>query len=119
MAEQHSEDKPVIDPETGATNKGASGSSATGTGAKSDKGSMEQRDQKADTDVVNTGDRHAQANLGGRNPGESRAAMGDQDSTQNRNDMTLVDPLTSRAPDKLDELKEKRDGKGEFAQRDP
>lgn len=119
MADQHPEDKPDIDPATGAINKGKSGSSATAAGTKNDKESKQESNQKPDTDTVDTGDRQAKENLGGRTPAEGRPPMGDQDSTQGRNDMTLVDPMTARSPDKLDELKEKHTSKDTLATRDP
>lgn len=121
MADQNPNEKPQIDAKTGAPSKGMASSSATARGPMSDTGSVpeDNQGQKETTDTVNTGDRHAQANLGGRNPGESSTAMGDQDSTQGRNDMTLVDPVTSRSPDKLDKLQQKGDIKGGLATRDP
>ena len=120
MADQNPSEKPKIDPQTGAASKGMASSSATATGATSDTGSVPDGDARKEdtTDTVNTGDRHAQANLGGRNPGEGRTAMGDQDSTQGRSDMTLIDPVTARSPDKLDKL-QKSDDKGGLATRDP
>lgn len=120
MADQNPNEKPMIDPRTGAASKGMASSSATAKGPIADTGSVPEEEQgKQDTtDTVNTGDRHAQGNLGGRNPGESRTAMGDQDSTQGRSDMTLIDPVTARSPDKLDKL-QKSDDKGGLATRDP
>lgn len=121
MADQNPNEKPNIDPKTGAPSKGMASSSATATGPKSDTGSVPEDNQgnKETTDTINTGDRHAQANLGGRSPGESSKAVGDQDSTQARSDMTLVDPVTARSPDKLDKLQQKGDTRGGLATRDP
>ena len=121
MADQNPNEKPHIDPKTGAPSKGMASSSATARGPLSDTGSLPEDNQAQNetTDTVNTGDRHAQANLGGRSPAEGRPAMGDQDSTQARSDMTLVDPVTARSPDKLDKLQQKSDTKGGLATRDP
>lgn len=117
MAEQHPEEKPNIDPTTGMTGKGAS-SSATGTGPSARQMNEHQGHKGKSTETVNTGDTHAQGNLGGRNPSEPSTATGDQDSTQNRSDITLIDPMTSRDPETLDKIK-KSDGKGGLATRDP
>ncbi len=50
---------------------------------------------------ANTVDKHAQTNLGGRNPGQGGSSMGDQDRTQSRPGDDPTDPMTSRTPDQL------------------
>jgi hypothetical protein len=82
----------------------ASGSSSSLTG----RGQEQQADRKPKDENgkpaaqnVNMGDRSAQGNLGGRNPGETRKNSGDQDSTQNRADMDMIDPMVGHAPDQI------------------
>lgn len=59
---------------------------------------------------VNTVDRQAQGNLGGRNPGVGQTPMGDQDSTRGRrpgDDVT--DPMTGRAPSQINHSHDKQE----------
>ncbi len=89
----------LVDPETGVPGEygGTSGGSITGRGAKTN---TEEMQRGKVTRAVNRIDRQAQGNLAGNNPGTPQMTTGDQDSTQNRNDIELADPMTSRAPHK-------------------
>lgn len=94
-ARQHA--RSMVDPETGAAS-GKSSSSVTGSGAKAHEKTPPDKSEQAE--AHNVVDRHAQASIGGRSPGHEQTAMGDQDSTQNRNDIQLADSMTSRDPKK-------------------
>lgn len=115
IARENANEKRFIDPSTGAPDGASDSGSSSPTGA----GSKTDKSQRADP--VDTGNRvregQSQGNLGGRNPDQARKAMGDRDSTQNRNDMDMVDPMSGRLPDQLDKVhQQKPDAK---AQRDP
>lgn len=113
------QDARFIDPNTGAPSAKASGSSLTGRGAETEKGqSPKDESGKPAAQNVNMGDRNAQGNLGGRNPGDTKKNSGDQDSTQARADMDMIDPMKGRLPDQLDKIKNHEQAKG-IAQRDP
>ena len=116
---QTNQDARFIDPKSGAPNTNASGSSVTGRGQESDKGqSPKDASGKPTAQNVNMGDRSAQGNIGGRNPGDTKQNSGDQDSTQSRADMDTVDPMKGRLPDQLDRITDHEKSKG-VAQRDP
>ena len=116
---QTNQDARFVNPNTGAPDTKASGGSVTGRGAEADK-SQSPKDEtgKPTAQNVNMGDRNAQGNLGGRNPGESNKNSGDQDSTQSRADMDTTDPMKGRLPDQLDRITDHEKSKG-VAQRDP
>lgn len=88
----------MVDPDTGAATGagGKSSSSVTGRGAKAHEKTPANKSQQAE--AHNTIDRYAQASIGGRSPAHEQTAMGDQDSTQDRDDIQLADPMTSRTP---------------------
>ena len=90
----------MVDPDTGAATgaSGKSSSSVTGRGAKAHEKTPPDKSEQAG--AHNIVDRHAQSSIGGRSPAHEQTAMGDQDSTQSRNDIQLADPMTSRGPKK-------------------
>ena len=103
MADNDEQKRRYVDSSTGQPKDGSSGS-ATAMGPKEEK---EEHDNigkhgnsQPTTDTVDKPDRKGQGNLGGRNPGQPQTSSGDQDSSGNRPDMDIVDPMTSRAPDK-------------------
>src|SRR5437764_9057728 len=109
MAESAEQKRRYVDPATGEPKDSSSGS-ATGAGPKAEKEKQgdggKQRDagkhgkNQPTTDTVDKPDRKGQGNLGGRNPGQPQTSAGDQDSSENRPDMDIVDPMTSRMPGK-------------------
>jgi hypothetical protein len=109
MAESAEQKRRYVDPATGEPKDSSSGS-ATGAGPKAEKEKQgdggKQRDagkhgkNQPTTDTVDKPDRKGQGNLGGRNPGQPQTSSGDQDSSENRPDMGIVDPMTSRMPGK-------------------
>lgn len=116
---QTNQDARFIDPKSGAAKANAAGSSLTGRGEEPHKEDAPKHESgKPASQTVNMGDRHAQGNLGGRNPGDWKNNSGDQDSTQARADMDMIDPMVGRAPDQLDGIKTHRESEG-IAQRNP
>ena len=103
MADNDEQKRRYIDPSTGQPKDGSSGS-ATATGPKAEKEEHDNTGKhgksQPTTDTVDKPDRKGQGNLGGRNPGQPQTSSGDQDSSGNRPDMDIVDPMTSRAPSK-------------------
>ncbi len=101
MAESAEQKRRFIDPVTGAPKESSSGS-ATETGPKAEKekqgDSGKHGKSQPTTDTVDKPDR--KGNLGGRNPGQPQTSAGGQDSSENRPDMGIVDPMTSRMPGK-------------------
>ncbi len=126
MADTNSDDKQekrFIDPETGAPDGTSSSGGITGAGAEAGNQTKSQTTggsggEKKDTSAVATGHSEPGGNIGGRGPGSSSSTIGDQDSTQARNDMDTVDPMTARDPGHLDKVKQ-QDGPKESARRDP
>ena len=113
------QDARFIDPDSGVAKANSSGSSVTGRGQGADKGqSPKDENGKPMAQNVNMGDRNAQGNIGGRNPGDTKANSGDQDSTQARADMDTIDPMKGRLPEQLDRIQSHEQSK-EIAQRDP
>lgn len=116
MAENADKEKErEVDPVTGAptgptdvASHGTSGSSITGTGPKTNRGTMHNGSETAGAVHDVNFDPHAQSNLGGRSPGLPQTTIGDQDSTQNRNDMQMIDPMTSRAPADVNRREQER-----------
>ena len=54
--------------------------------------------------AANTIDKHAQGNLGGRNPSQPQTAMGDRDPKGvDRGQPDITDPMTSRDPSKINQ----------------
>jgi hypothetical protein len=70
-------------------------------GGETERGSVKDSDASTPPQAVNTVDKHAQSNLGGRSPGQAGTSMGDQDATQGRPGEEITDPMSSRAPDKI------------------
>jgi hypothetical protein len=70
-------------------------------GGETEQGSVKDSNVSTPPQAKNTVDKHAQSNLGGRNPGEAGTSMGDQDATQGRPGEEITDPMSSRAPDKI------------------
>jgi hypothetical protein len=105
MANSAEQKRRYIDPSTGEAKSSSSGS-AMGTGPKAEKEKHSDAGKhgksQSTTDTVDKTDRKGQGNLGGRNPDHPQTSSGDQDSSENRPDMRIVDPMTSRAPDKED-----------------
>lgn len=126
MADTNSSDKQekrFIDPETGAPSGTSSAGGITGSGSEVGNQTQSQTTggsgrEKKDTSAVATGHSEPGGNIGGRGPGNPSTTVGDQDSTQARNDMDTVDPMTSREPGQLDKVKPQSDEK-ERARRDP
>jgi len=126
MADTNSDDKQekrFIDPETGAPDGTSSSGGITGSGAEAGNQTKSQTTgesglEKKDTSAVATGHSEPGGNIGGRGPGSSSSTIGDQDSTQARNDMDTIDPMTARDPGHLDKVKPQDDTK-ESARRDP
>jgi hypothetical protein len=60
-------------------------------------------DTPGDTGAINASDKPAHGNLGGRNPGQAARSIGDRDSTYESSGLENgpIDPMTSRAPDKV------------------
>jgi len=114
MADTNSSDKQekrFIDPETGAPSGTSSSGGVTGAGAEAGNQTKSQSTagnnggEKPDTKAVDTGHSEPGGNIGGRGPGSSSKTIGDQDSTQARNDMDTVDPMTARDPAHLNAVK--------------
>jgi hypothetical protein len=85
---------------------GTSANQRVGAGLPTDRGGLTATGTAGQsTNEVNRIDRHAQGNLGGRNPGQPQTAMGDQDATRgNRGkgaNEDIIDPMTSRTPEKI------------------
>lgn len=127
MADTNSSDKQekrFIEPETGAPSGTSSSGGVTGAGAEAGNQTKSQSTagnnggEKPDTKAVDTGHSEPGGNIGGRGPGSSSKTIGDQDSTQARNDMDTVDPMTGRAPGQLDKVNQ-QDNSKEQARRDP
>jgi hypothetical protein len=112
----------------GGMNTSDSTAEAGGTSARRNIGQGLPTDRGGLTDVGTSGestrnanqvDRQAQSNIGERNPGQPQTSMGDRESPQgNRGRDTsedIIDPMTSRAPDKLSQkdTSEKSDQKKE------
>ncbi len=112
MADTNSDDKQekrFIDPETGAPSGSSSSGGITGSGSEAGNQTKSQTTgesglEKKDTSAVATGHSEPGGNIGGRGPGSPSSTIGDQDSTQGRNDMDMIEPMTSRAPGSLDKL---------------
>ena len=67
--------------------------------AKTERGKATDRDTQ-----VNTLDKHAQKNLGGRDPSQPQTAMGDRDPKgEDRGQPDITDPMTSRDPSKINQ----------------
>ncbi len=116
------QEKRFIDPATGAPDGTSSSGGITGKGAEAGDQTKSKiaadRGEKPDTSAVATGHSEPGGNIGGRGPGSPESTIGDQDSTQARNDMDIVDPMTSRDPGQLDKVG-KQDNSKEVARRDP
>lgn len=70
--------------------------------AKAEHGKTTDRDKHEST--LNTIDKHAQGNLGGRNPSQPQTAMGDRDPKgEDRGQSDITDPMTSRDPSKVNQ----------------
>ena len=125
MANTNSDDKQekrFIDPETGAPNGTSSSGGVTGSGAEAGnqtKSTSSNTGEKPDTKAVDTGHSEPGGNIGGRGPGDASKTIGDQDSTQARADMDMIDPMTARDPGHLDKVKQEDNTIKEIAQRDP
>lgn len=111
MADTNSDakqEKRFIDPETGAPTGTSSSGGITGAGSEADTQTNSQqtgdKGEKRDTTAVDTGHSGPSGNIGGRGPASPSTTIGDQDSTQARNDMQMMDPMTSRAPSDLDKV---------------
>ncbi len=124
MADTNSDDKQekrFIDPETGASDGTSSSGGITGSGGEAGnkaKSKPTNGGEKPSTSAVATGHSEPGGNIGGRGPGSPSSTIGDQDSTQARNDMDTIDPMTARDPGNLDKVKPQESAK-EIAQRDP
>jgi hypothetical protein len=111
MADNTEQKRRYIDPVTGQP-KDSSSVSTTVEGSEVEKemeAEKEKQDQKQKqgnakptTDTIDKPDRTGKGNLGGRNPDQAKPT-GDRDATGERSDMSLVEPMTSRAPDKVDQ----------------
>src|SRR5437016_13836758 len=78
--------------------------STTTDGAKTEDGKTNDRDAQANESAANTLDKHAQGNLGGRNPSQPQIPMGDRDPKgggADRGEPDITDPMTSRDPSKI------------------
>ncbi len=75
-------------------------------GGETERGSIKHSDAGTPPAAKNTVDKQAQSNIGGRNPGKAGTSMGDQDATQGRPDDGITDPMSSRAPDKINQNKD-------------
>lgn len=80
------------------SNAGETNASSTTTPSSSTETTTEARNASAT-------DRTGQGNIGGRNPSQPQTAMGDQDRTMSRPGDETADPMTSRAPDKVNQQK--------------
>ena len=127
MADINSDDKQekrFIDPETGAPSGTSSSGGITGAGAEAGNNTKssttgESGREKQDTTAVAVGHSGPSGNIGGRGPGSPSSTIGDQDSTQARNDMDMVDPMMARDPGHLNEVKQQDNAAQERARRDP
>ena len=116
------QEKRFIDPKTGASDGSSSSGGVTGSGSESGNQTNSTQGgggEKPDTSAVGTGHSEPGGNIGGRGPGSPSNTIGDQDSTQGRADMDMIDPMTGRAPDQLDKVKQEDNTINEIAQRDP
>ncbi len=103
------QEKRFIDPETGAPSGTSSAGGITGGGGEAGNQTKSQTTgesglEKKDTSAVATGHSEPGGNIGGRGPGSPSSTIGDQDSTQGRNDMDMIDPMTARDPAHLDKV---------------
>lgn len=74
----------------------------TTDGATTEGGKTKDRDKQVG--AANTLDRHAQGNLGGRNPSQPQTPMGDRDPKgKDRGEGDITDPMTSRDPSKINQ----------------
>ena len=70
--------------------------------AKTEGGKTNDRDTPEN--AANVIDKHAQGNLGGRNPSQPQTSMGDRDSkAKDRGQPDITDPMTSRDPSKINQ----------------
>ena len=118
------QEKRFIDPETGAPDGTSSSGGITGAGSEAGNQTKSQSTggnggEKPNTKAVDTGHSEPGGNIGGRGPGDSSKTIGDQDSTQGRNDMDTVDPMTARDPGHLDKVNQQDNTSEELARRDP
>jgi hypothetical protein len=124
MADTNSDakqEKRFIDPATGAPSGSSSSGGITGSGTEAGNQTTSTKGngtEKPDTSAFGEGRSEPGGNIGGRNPGTSSKTIGDQDSTQGRNDMDMVDPMTGRSPGQLDKIIQ-QDNSREIAERDP
>ncbi len=105
-----------------SVNGTSSSGAVPGQGATRDRGSetsTDMQEQVPETQRQGGGgarsviDRTAQSSIGGRSPGQPQTAMGDQDAVAGRKEATRdfgvgVDPMTSRAPDKVNQQHDKQ-----------
>jgi hypothetical protein len=112
MADNTEQQRRYIDPVTGQP-KDSSSVSTTEAGSEVEKESEAEKEKqdhnekqgntKPTTDAVDKPDRKGKGNLGGRHPGQTPKAAGDRDATKDRADVSIVEPMTSRAPDKVNQ----------------
>jgi hypothetical protein len=85
------------------------GSATTPHNANTDNGTGDRNkmtDNGKAENTVNTIDKHAQGNLGGRNPSQPQTAMGDRDpkgQKEDRGQSDITDPMISRDPSKINQ----------------
>jgi hypothetical protein len=78
----------------------------------SEGGKITDRDAQPNEGNANTIDKHAQGNLGGRNPSQPQTSMGDRDPKgQNRGQPDITEPMTSRDPSKINQKPQQGGGK--------
>jgi len=86
---------------------GTSSKQTVGGGLPTDRGGLTDTGAAGQsTNDVNRIDRHAQSNIGGRNPGQPQTAMGDRDTKRDNRggkgtNEDIIDPMTSRMPEKV------------------
>ncbi|MBV9257361.1 MAG: hypothetical protein JO215_05030 [Ktedonobacteraceae bacterium] len=80
---------------------GGSSGGTVGAGAPADRGSVKDSSVGTSPAATNTVDRQAQDSSGGRHPSQPQTAMGDRDATQGQSGDEVTDPMSSRAPDKI------------------
>ena len=97
------------------TSNGSSSSSGSSVsqGASADRGDKNVPGMSESPGHFNAADQPQQGTLGGRNPGQSQnQPIGDQDTTFGHRDSKgdeIGDPMTSRAPDKVNQPKKQED----------
>lgn len=87
-----------------SNNKDKDGARAGDTGEKQESvRSVKNSSNETSPAAINTIDKQAQSGNGGRHPSQPQTPMGDQDANRSRSGEEIEDPMSSRAPDKINQ----------------